>query len=500
MTKTKTKTSELREIAYRLDPALWVREVLQVTPTTWQETFLQAPLAASILALTSRQFGKTTTAVWAIAHAMLFTPGSLSVIACPAQRQSGEAVRRVRAILVGVGAELRIDHTYGLELVNGSRVLALPGSDDSIRGLTVDGWIVADEAARLTEDLIAALRPMRARCPQARLAMLSTAWTRTDPFWTAWSSEDNSWIRIKATPETDPSVLPAAFLEQELRARGEAEFAREYLGIPVGGQLSPFTWDLYDRMTGAASPSVPGGSAFRPAVPGVDLDRPESWPFCRPWIIAHDVGRSCDRSTAVVGGLCPYGPKLIGISELQELSQGLFGSARASELAVVDRRYQNNTLIVADLSNDATYAEVLYTTFGRRVIGVHITRAGDGMSSEYRHAGRGVIPVYTIGRSYLIDLMLNDLQVDQLRMTHGPMSQRAYQQLAELELEYQDSGGRIYKCPPGQHDDLGISCAMLVWAARHPHLRYWFSAAEAERRPPRPRPDAKSMWRAHTCG
>jgi len=34
--------------------------------------------------------------------------------------------------------------------------LALPGSDDSIRGLTVGGWIIADEAARLSEELIAA--------------------------------------------------------------------------------------------------------------------------------------------------------------------------------------------------------------------------------------------------------------------------------------------------------------------------------------------------------
>ena len=80
---------------------------------------------------------------------MLFTPGSLSVIACPAQRQSAEAVRRVREALVKAGAELESDNVYGLELDNGSRVLALPGSDDSIRGLTVDGWIVADEAARL---------------------------------------------------------------------------------------------------------------------------------------------------------------------------------------------------------------------------------------------------------------------------------------------------------------------------------------------------------------
>src|SRR5437763_11667536 len=121
--------NKLRELAYQIDPALWVRKVLDVDPAPWQEEFLRAPLGASILALTARQVGKTTTAAWAIAHFMRFTPGGLSVIACPAQRQSAEAVRRVRESLTKVGAELKVDNVYGLELKNGSRVLALPGSD-----------------------------------------------------------------------------------------------------------------------------------------------------------------------------------------------------------------------------------------------------------------------------------------------------------------------------------------------------------------------------------
>jgi len=268
--------SNLRETAYRIDPALWVREVLGITPTAWQETFLRAPLGASILALTARQVGKTTTASWAIAHSMLFTANGLSVIACPAQRQSGEAVRRVRECLVKVGAELKSDHVYGLELANGSRVMALPGSDDSIRGLTVDGWIVADEAARLGEDLIAALRPMRARRPQARFAMLSTAWSRTDPFWTAWASDDLSWIRLQATADTDSTLFDAEFLERERRNLGEDAFKREYLGIPIGAGTSPFGWDLYDRAIQVRVPLVPAGQAFGPplAQPAVPVANP----------------------------------------------------------------------------------------------------------------------------------------------------------------------------------------------------------------------------------
>ena len=141
--------NNLREIAYRVDPVLWVREVLGITPHAWQEKFLRAQQGASIVVLTARQVGKTTAAACGMAHSAIFMPGSLSVVACPTQSQSAEALRKVRDMVLKAGAELTTENVYKLELANGSRVLALPGTEDSIRGLTVDAWIVADEAARL---------------------------------------------------------------------------------------------------------------------------------------------------------------------------------------------------------------------------------------------------------------------------------------------------------------------------------------------------------------
>jgi hypothetical protein len=123
--------STLRETAYRVDPVVWVREVLGLTPTAWQETFLRAPRGASVLALTARQVGKTTTAAWAIAHSMLFTPGSLSVIGCPAQRQSAEAVRKVKGILIKAGAEFASDHVYGAHSDEVGRLYRLKPAGDS---------------------------------------------------------------------------------------------------------------------------------------------------------------------------------------------------------------------------------------------------------------------------------------------------------------------------------------------------------------------------------
>ena len=220
-----------------------------------------------------------------------------------------------------------------------------------------------------------------------------------------------------------------------------------------------------------------------------------SWGGFSPLIIAHDVGRSRDRSTAVVGGNSPYGQRLLGIAEAEELPQGLFGTARASALAAIDRRYHNNGLIVADLSNDPSYADVLLETFGPRVIGMHISRSGDGMNAEHRTCNQGQLPVYTVGRSYLIELFHRELQADLVRIIHGPGTSKAFDQLVKLDVEYRE-GGVVYGCPPGAHDDLGISLAMLAWAAQHPHLRHWVRNYEIAHQPRRPRP--KVSWEAWT--
>jgi hypothetical protein len=216
-----------------------------------------------------------------------------------------------------------------------------------------------------------------------------------------------------------------------------------------------------------------------------DPEKPATWPGFKPLIIAHDVGRTRDRSTAVVGGGSPFQHGIIGIGELHELPVGLYASARASALAAIDRQHYNNALIVVDLSNDATYGEVLHETFGPRVIGLQITRHGNGMEAERRPVKNGSMLVYTVGRTYLLEQYHSELQADQVRMVDDPMSIRACQQLNELETELRDTG-TVYTCPPGRHDDLGISCAMLVFAARHPHLPYWTNTVLASRRP-RPR-------------
>ena len=94
-------------------------------------------------------------------------------------------------------------------------------------------------------------------------------------------------------------------------------------------------------------------------------DDASTWPCFRPLIIAHDVGRSqrsfdrCHRRKQSIRAAAARNS-----ASFEELPQGLYGSACASALATIDRRYNSNALIVADLSRDDTYAEVLFEMFG----------------------------------------------------------------------------------------------------------------------------------------
>jgi hypothetical protein len=91
---------------------------------------------------------------------------------------------------------------------------------------------------------------------------------------------------------------------------------------------------------------------------------------------------------------------------------------------------------------------------------------------------------------YLFDLLHREMEDNKVRILHGAASVRVYEQLRALEIDFRPSG-MIYECPSGRHDDLAISCAILAWAAQHPHLESWTRALEGPRpRNKRPAPSA----------
>jgi hypothetical protein len=118
-------------------------------------------------------------------------------------------------------------------------------------------------------------------------------------------------------------------------------------------------------------------------------DDPNTWPYCRPLIMAHDVGRSRDSSTAVIGGNCPVGPRSLGIKELEELPKGLYGSSRASALAAIDRRYNNNALIVGPFPARRLYVHSLSGSYDKTCRGNEPGRTEESQEVQGRSRQRG---------------------------------------------------------------------------------------------------------------
>jgi len=144
----------------------------------------------------------------------------------------------------------------------------------------------------------------------------------------------------------------------------------------------------------------------------------------------------------VVGGMIPYRPGVLGVQKIIELPKNCYGSELVSLLAKVDRLYNGDATIVADLTNDPTYAEPLFDMFGPRVLGVHIGRHGDGSTWERRLVRNSSILVYQVGRTYLFDRLLSDLRSQQIRLPDDEAARRLYEQLTSLEVVHSAKGTR----------------------------------------------------------
>ena len=215
-------------IVHMLKPSRWAKDRLGLDLDPWQRRIADAGAGSQALALCHRQSGKSFVGALVIAHEME-QRHSTNLVLSPTVRQSSELIRTTKQFLVRAGCRLVADNTFSLELANGGRVLAMPGSSDaSIRGYAVSGCLLLDEAARIGDDLYSAARPMRARFPASRMIALSTPWAKRGWFWEIVETDKGrGWTILRADPATT-GRLSEQFLAAERAALGPGEFRREY--------------------------------------------------------------------------------------------------------------------------------------------------------------------------------------------------------------------------------------------------------------------------------
>ena len=205
--------------------------------------------ASRLLLCCTRQWGKSTTAAALAAHRALTVGGALVLCVSPTLRQSGEFVAKVRAFLGQAGEKIE-GGRLSLRLRNGSRVVALPGQEANVRGFSAPSLIVIDEAARVSDVLYQALRPMLV-VGGGDLALLSTPFGERGFFWKEWVAGGEGWTRIEVKATECPRML-AHVLEEERQSQSAEWFAQEYLCSFVGMENQAFqkAWLETARMEG----------------------------------------------------------------------------------------------------------------------------------------------------------------------------------------------------------------------------------------------------------
>lgn len=245
------------DMALALDPCLLMQDA-GLEPDQWQQDFLRSGSDRQLL-LCTRQAGKSTaTAVMAL-HEAMYSDNALILLLSPSLRQSQEVFRKLL-------------HTYGrmankppsllesslkLELPNGSRIVSLPGKEETVRGFSGATLIVIDEAARVSDELYYAVRPMLA-VSSGRLVCLSTPFGKRGFFYNEWAN-GTDWNRVRITAD-QCSRISSKFLDEERRALGPRWFAQEYMCEFVETSQQLFADDLIAAALDASvEPLFPSG-------------------------------------------------------------------------------------------------------------------------------------------------------------------------------------------------------------------------------------------------
>ncbi len=233
----------IEDLARSLDPVGFSAE-LGISPDPWQADLLTTTEPA-ILLNCARQTGKSTATATKALYTALYDPGLILMLA-PAQRQSIELFRKLKALyssLDGLPGSIN-ESTMALELENGSRIVALPGSEASIRGYSAPKLIIVDEAARTDDSLFTAIRPMLAT-GQGQLIALSTPRGKRGWWYEQWIG-GNGWKRYQVLA-TDCPRISDEYLQQEREIIGEWQYSQEFECAFVDTQEQFFSTELIDR-------------------------------------------------------------------------------------------------------------------------------------------------------------------------------------------------------------------------------------------------------------
>lgn len=223
-------------------PIAYAEKILGVKPFPYQAKLL-TDMNKRIVACMGRQTGKTTTIAMKAIYFAQTNPDVLVLITSPSLRQSMIMFDRVATFVYSTAylrnKILRATRTL-IQFENGSRIIALPCSENLLRGYTAH-MIILDEASWIPEEVITQiLFPMLSTTDGCAI-LLSTPWDKNHFFYKAFVNPTYSVHKVKSS---ECPLIKPKFLEEMRQNMTREAYLMEYEAEFVEALNSYFSQDL----------------------------------------------------------------------------------------------------------------------------------------------------------------------------------------------------------------------------------------------------------------
>ncbi len=225
-----------------------------IGPDAWQSDLLRSDARQMILNC-SRQSGKSTISAVLGLHTAVYQENALVLLLSPSLRQSQELFRKMKDIYNALESPAMPkpveESALRLELDNGSRIVALPGTEATVRGFSNVALLICDESSHVDDSLFFSIRPMLA-VSGGKIVLLSTPRGKRGFFHDVWTTGGEDWNRTRITANQCPRI-DKEWLMREKEAMPDFWFKQEFLCEFVENEDSVFS---YDDIHAAIDPNV----------------------------------------------------------------------------------------------------------------------------------------------------------------------------------------------------------------------------------------------------
>jgi len=403
-------------------------KVLGITPFEYQARLLLDD-NKRIVACMGRQTGKTTTIAMKAIYFADTNPNVTVLITSPSLRQSMIMFDRIATFVYSTprlrNKVVRATRTL-IQFENGSRIIALPCSENLLRGYTAQ-MVICDEASFMPEEVITQVIFPMLSTTDGYAIFLSTPWGKDHFFYRAFVNPAYSVHKVKS--EQCP-LIKKEFLEEMKANMTHEAYLMEYEAEFVEALNSYFPQDLIRKCVELAQKL------------GVEL-------------------------YASLEAAFPTGDYYAGLD---------FGKLQDySVLTVLKREGETLKLVyLYQFPLETPYTHVIgqlvraNQKFKFRKVLVDQTGVGEPVLEEIRNQGLSNIEGLKFTVQTKEELLSNlKIAMEQNRLAI-PYHRQLCTQINEQQYAYSKSGHLQFSHPTNSHDDMLWALALSVYAAREP--------------------------------